>query len=472
MLSAPRFDPGSFRDPTAQVFEYEGRILRAIYPSGFERLDAVLRSGLLPDLCGRGWLIGTAEVEEAPTNLGLQPGSFRLLEHAPVPFLSYPYEWSFSQLKAAALLHLDIQIAALQHHDISLSDASAYNVQFVGSQPVFIDALSFRPYRTGEYWLAHRQFCEQFLAPLVLTAATGVSHSAIYRGMLDGLALSDVVRLLPARTLLSPRIWMHLRLPARFESSPDAVSRASKYRRGAGLPREAYLFMLRQLRKWIAGLKRPARKTTWQNYELVNPYSRDDLARKTEFVRRSVASLKPALVFDLGCNTGAFSEAALEAGAGYVVGFEPDPGALERAYERAARLEKKRFLPLNVDLANPSPAQGWDERERKGVFARRRPDAVLALAIEHHLAIGRNIPIERFVVWLAGLADSGVVEFVGKDDPMVRSMLSLREDVFDDYSEQTFVAALERHATILEHAVLPSGTRTLYRYTAAQRRSG
>ncbi len=222
--------------------------------------------------------------------------------------------------------------------------------------------------------------------------------------------------------------------------------------------------MLRSLRSWIRRLEPAgAGRSVWGDYARTNSYSPAEQSAKREFVGRFVSRLAPETVWDLGCNTGDYAAAALEAGARRVVGFDADEVAAGRAFERARR-EGLDFLPLVLDAANPTPSQGWAQQERPGLRERADADAVLALALVHHLAIGRNVPLDRLVDWLVDLAPTGVVEFVPKSDPMVEELLRLREDIFDGYGEERFLECLGRRAEVLESAPVSAGGRLLISY--------
>jgi hypothetical protein len=160
----------------------------------------------------------------------------------------------------------------------------------------------------------------------------------------------------------------------------------------------------------------------------------------------------------------------LRAGAGYVVGFDTDHGALNLAVQRSVQSDLK-FLPLHMDPCNPSPSQGWHQKEHAGLSARSRPDAVLALALEHHIAIGRNVPLPTLLDWMVDLADCGVVEFVPKDDPTVQRMLSIRKDIFDQYSQAELESELAKRAAIEKREVVSSSGRTLYIYAKRSSRA-
>lgn len=454
---------GSFRDPSGRVHAHGARILRTVTPAGAPDFEAVLATGFLERLVDEGRLVPFERVTD-PQTLALFDDAALVLEHPLLDYVSHPYEWSFPLLKAAALHHLDIALDALEA-GIVLSDATAYNIQFDGPRPIFIDHLSFQPYTEGDYWLAHRQFCEQFLNPLLMRAHLGLSHNAWFRGTLEGIPSDHLSAILPARAKLSARMLAHVVLPARMQrkATGQSIARTAELSARRPLPRRAYAGMLGQLRGWIAGLVPKGARTVWGDYAADNTYAATEDRAKAEFIGKFITDTRAETVFDLGCNSGAFSQVALDAGADRVIGFDFDQAALDKAYVRATECGLD-YLPLFLDAANPSPSQGWGEAERAGFTTRARADAVLALAFEHHLAIGKNIPLDQVVGWITSLAPTGIIEFIEKDDPTIRAMLALREDIFADYTKARFEEALSARARIVAQAQVTADGRTLYQY--------
>jgi ribosomal protein L11 methylase PrmA len=451
-------ESASFRDPAGFVFYENGRVRRAVTEYGLPHVRAVRATGLVDRLVAAGWLLPEQEVA---TSLSDHPEVRLVLEHPRIPFISYPYEWSFRALQAAALLHLDIQIEALDA-GVMLTDASAYNVQFVGARPVFIDHLAFRPYRDGELWAAHRQFCEQFVHPLLLQSLLGVPFQPWYRGCLEGISGEDVVRLLKWRHLLRWNVFTNVLLPARLQRLAGRQGVERRIQR-ARLPKRTLREMLASLRRWLAGLQpRGLDSTTWAEYDAAVPET--ESRSIAAFVETFVSRASPALLWDLGCNAGRYSETALAAGAGYAIGIDSDAGALERALRRA---EERRLslLPLLVDLVNPSPSQGWRSREREGLLARGRPDALLALAVVHHIAIARNVPLDEIVMLLVSLAPEGVVGFVPHTDERARALFKGREEIFRDYTLDNFLSLIARHARIVAQQQIANSDRVLTAYS-------
>lgn len=459
----PMQDEASYRDPSGYIHILDGRVLRTVTEHGRENYEAVRSSGLLRDLMDKGMVVSTEELTPSQARQTGLDAAY-VLEHERLPWISFPYEWTFSALKKAALLQLDLQLIALER-DIALSDASAYNVQFVGTSPVFIDVLSFQRYREGEFWTGHRQFCEQYLNPLLLTARLGVHHNAWYRGSLEGIDTAELNRLLRLRHKLSWKLFSNITLQAilqqRARSTDTRSLAAVKARR---LPRTSYRAILLSLREWIAALvPKDVGPTVWANYSRDNTYSNEEARKKHAFIHEFASKVKPRLAWDLGCNTGEFSETLLTGGARYVVGLDLDHGALENAFARSES-SALRLQPIYQDAVNPSPGQGWRARERKSIENRDKPDAIIALAFEHHLAIARNVPLPDVVDWLTSLAPHGVIEFVQKSDPTIQRMLALREDIFTDYSEQTFAEALEKVGYVVKKLTVSGSERVLYWY--------
>lgn len=459
----PLENAGSFRDPSGRVFEAGNEIYRTINPRAVEQYEFVKGTGLLDDLEKQGKIVSSVEIDKSALG-DAAASATTLLRHARIPYVSYPYEWSFSLLKSAALLHLDIQLAALER-GVALSDATAYNVQFDGIKPVFIDILSFRKYEENQIWAGHRQFCEQFLNPLLLRSMFGVTHNDWFRGSLEGIDMVRFAKLIPFWKKLSPNVLSHVTLPAKMQSNAvtrtdEDIARAKK----VTLPKQRFMHILKQLQHWVGALTpRDKDETTWQSYEQTHTYGNEEETAKQAFVAEFAEKVKPQIMWDFGCNSGEYSEVALNAGAERVVGFDFDQGALEHAYGRA-RDKKLNLLPLFQDCANPSPDQGWANEERRSTTTRGGADGLVALAFEHHLAIGKNVPLNRVVNWLVSHAPNGIVEFVQKDDTTIKRMLALREDIFDGYTQDAFEDALTSCARIVKSKVVSGEGRTLYWY--------
>ena len=453
-------ESGSYRDPGGRIFYADDRVLRTVMPNAMDDFDFVRSTGLIRSLVNDGKVVAETKVEkDILGDIGKEASL--VLEHPRIPFVSYPYEWSFSALKAAALLQLDILRAALKT-GVTLADASAYNIQFLGPNPIFIDSLSFRRYKEGEFWGAHRQFCEQYVNPLLLQAITGIAHNSWYRGSLEGISVEDLNSVLPWRSRLSWNVFTNVYLQARLQNSSAGAGAAIEKAKANTLPRIGFEQMLHSLQRWITKLQpKSSSKTVWQDYAIDNSYSDAEMSSKRQFIADFARKVSPPVLLDIGCNTGDYSAVALENGADLAIGLDFDNGALEIAFQRAQR-ESLNFLPLHLDATNPSPNQGWMQSERMGFQDRAKGDAVLSLALIHHLAIAKNVPLDQVVDWLLNMAPQGIVEFVPKADPMVQRLLELREDIFDDYEKTSFEKLLSDRARIVNTLEVSSSGRTLY----------
>jgi ribosomal protein L11 methylase PrmA len=461
MSSLPVRNLGSFRDPSAYIFQQGNRILRAVTPVADAAFADVMSSGIVDKLADKGLMIGCKRVLNGAADLSQYRGArgepiAALYEHPRIPFVSYPYEWSFSQLKDAALAHLDLQIEALGN-DFVLSDASAYNMQFYNGRPIHIDVTSLRRYRNGQVWEGYNQFCRQFLLPLVIEAWAGMPFQSIYRGSINGITFGDALSILPRRKLFtSMGGFMHVYMQGRTVTTKSATTTGGRVE-APSLPKTQYLSILQHLRGFVASLQSAKRsRSYWTDYAATNTYS-DGMRRvKLDFVSKWAQSARPGSIIDIGGNTGDFSLAALESGgASFAVVLDGDIDAIERGY-RSRR--SPALLHLLMNVADPSPDLGWRQAERQGLSARADTGGVIALAVVHHMVIGANLPLLEVVDWLLDIAPTGILEFVPKGDPMVDEMLQLREDIFPDYTEETFRALVTRRARITaEHKFAENG---------------
>ncbi|MGV3618777.1 MAG: SAM-dependent methyltransferase [Fimbriimonas sp.] len=446
--------PGSFRDPSGFIFERDGVLYRQVNRPYAADLDLLDGSGLHEALAKDGLLIRSERVDDA---LALESGAVAVLAPERVPFVSYPYEWCFGQLRDAALLTLDAMDRALAKGMI-LKDASAYNVQFLRGKPILIDTLSFTTYREGEPWVAYRQFCQHFLAPLALMAYVDVRLAGLLRVHVDGIPLDLAARLLPAMTRVRPGLLTHLHLHAKAQSSAGESSGRKPH-----ISLTALRALVDSLRDTIRGLPWNPPKTAWGDYYGNTNYADEAMAAKRALVAGAIDAVrpKPATCWDLGANTGEFSILAAERGI-ETVAWDVDPVAVQRAYEAIQERWETRLLPLLQDLTNPSPDQGWAQTERDSLAARGPVDLLMALALIHHLAIGNNVPLPSVARSFAGLGRHLVIEFVPKEDSQVARMLSTREDVFPDYTQAGFEAAFDADFEVLRREAIPGTTRTLY----------
>ncbi|MEJ3747649.1 class I SAM-dependent methyltransferase [Actinomycetes bacterium KLBMP 9797] len=454
-----RAEPASFRDPSGRVYYRDDQVFRGLGPKAAEDWRALAASGFFPRMVAAGKIIETEETEETE-EAEETDGWAVVLRHARVPFVSYPYEWSFSMLRDAALLHLEMLHEALAER-LTTKDGSAYNVQWRGAAPVFIDVGSFEPAREGEPWAGYRQFCQTMLYPLLLQAHLGVDFQPWLRAAVDGVEPAQMRRLLGGgkrfRSGVLKHVYLHDAVQSRNARSSTGQVRAEL--RDAGFSGELVKATVRAIEKLVRKLDWQPPASHWQAYQQTCSYSDEDRAAKESFVAESVHM---GLVLDLGANDGTYSRIAARR-ADYVVAVESDPAVVDELYRKLRADGERRVLPLVMDLADPSPGIGWRGRERAAFGDRADADTVLALAVIHHLALGRNVPLSEVVDWLAGLGRRLVVEFVEPADPMARRLLANKpEGLFPDYRRDEFERLLSQRFTVERRVELPSGTRTLY----------
>ena len=425
-------------------------MLRALSGAGVADWRALHQSRLFADAVAAGDLVATEEVEE------------NLLRHEAVPFVSYPYEWSFGMLKEAALLQLRLTAAALDE-GLILKDASPYNVQWRGAKPVFVDVGSFEGLRAGEPWEGYRQFCMLFLYPLMLQAYGGVPFNARLRGSVDGIPPAEMRGVLRGRAAFRRGVLTHVRLHAKLERRyGDRRRNVRRELEEAGFGAELIRANLRKLERLVQRLEWRAPGTPWLDYGATTSYSDRDAGHKEAFVARVSALRARGLVWDLGCNDGRFSRLVAPHAAS-VVALEGDTGVVDALFRSLADEGPPNVLPLVVDLADPSPSLGWRARERRPLWERGRPDLVLALALVHHLAIARNVPLAELLDWLRSLEAELVVEWVDPRDPMAARLLAAkREGLHDDYTRDVFERLLGERFDVKAHEELADGSRVLF----------
>ena len=451
--------PASFRDPSGFVFSKSGVLYRQINHQYQAHYDHFVHSGLCDALVRDSMLIPHVEVS---VRHAVGENAYKVIKPEQVPFISYPFEWCFSQLKHAALLTLEIQTKAL-HFGMSLKDASACNVQFIHGRPILIDTLSFEGYREGEPWIAYRQFCQHFLAPLALMSYVDVRLHQLLRVCLDGIPLDLVSSLLPARTWVNFGLLSHIHLHSRAQRRFADRSVPSKHRI---MGKTAFLGLVDNLKSAIEKLDWQPRGTEWHNYYAISNYSSTALEYKKRLVARMLdrTTPAPASVWDLGANTGLFSRISSNRGIP-TISFDLDPAAVERNYCESVANAETNILPLVLDLTNPSPGLGWENQERASIFKRGPADVVFALAIIHHLVISNNLPLWKLAQFFNRVCSSLLIEFVPKGDPQVQKLLSSREDIFGGYNQDAFECEFGEFFRIQDRETIPGTDRVLYLMT-------
>ena len=435
------------------MFVHDGVVYRQVNHTYKEHYDHFIESGLYDALVERGLLIPHVEVSVENGD----SEAYRILRPERVPFISYPYEWCFSQWKDAALTTLEIQQTAFDF-GMSLKDASAFNIQFVAGRPLLIDTLSLEKYREGTPWVAYRQYCEHFLAPLALMARRDIRLGQLFTNYVDGLPLDLVSRLLPSRTWLRTALLIHVHLHAK---SQRRYANKERSRTRAKISRRGYLGFLDSLKSATLAQNYKVKASDWTDYYSDNNYTDKALDHKKLLVRGFIEEVQPGTTWDLGANDGMFSRMAGDQGS-LTISIDADLASVEANYQRCRQESRSDVLPLYADLTNPTPGLGWAGEERTTLLSRGKPDLVLALALIHHLAISNNTPLDRIAELLARMTRHLVVEFVPKEDSQLQRMLAFRDDVFDRYTQEGFEEAFRRFFSVCRREAIHESVRTLY----------
>lgn len=467
-------DSGSFRDRNNRVYHLGNTIIRGLSHEAEANWKAL---SSLPF-----FLTFLAESKVVASEL-LPPGSVPLprndetrwaayLAHERIPFISYPYEWSFGMLKDAALLQLELVERAIES-GWTMKDATAYNIQWIGCRPVFIDLPSFEPYTRGSPWRGYRQFCMMYLYPLMLQAYRGVDFQSLLRSELEGIDPLYASRLLSGASILRKgvlsHVYLHAKMQARYSQTELAEAKLLTENAGNELRPARHthhseamvLGTLQGLRRIVQSLTTLSSRTTWSNYDADHSYGEQSFDVKKAFVENVISARRRHVVWDLGCNTGTFSRiCALNAD--YVVSVDGDPKAIDRFYYGQKSAEQINILPLTMNLANISPGQGWLGTERKAFDQRGKPELILCLALIHHIVISANIPLSEFLAWLRQLDAEVIVELVSIEDDMSRMLLRNRVNQYHDLTEAGFETALAPLFSIRASQHLKGGHRKLY----------
>jgi len=443
----------SFRDNRGFVYWEDASVYRQINDSGRQSYDTLMGGGLYQELVDAGLLIRHVEEHERPA------GGYLTIRPEHVAVISYPYEWSFSQLQDAALATLEIQRRALAR-GMTLRDASAYNIQFIDGRPVLIDTLSFDVYKPGEPWVAYRQFCQHFLAPLTLMGRVDLDLGQLMRIYIDGVPLPLAAKLLRWRDRTKFGLATHLVMHARLQKQHEGVAKKPQAR----ITATGMAGLIDSLERTIKSLTAPKPRTQWGDYYDHTNYNQNAFDQKTRIVADFLEQVKPKRVLDLGANDGSFSRLAQEKGA-LVLSCDVDPVAVESNYQQMKAAREHNFVPLLIDLTNPSAALGWANDERASFSARAKSDCVLNLALIHHLAIANNLPLAMVADYCASLGSVLIIEFVPKSDSQVQRLLATREDIFDDYTPEGFEKAFGARYEITAKRPVEGSERLLYLMT-------
>lgn len=442
-------DTSSFRDPSGYIFYESDSIYRKINKCYFDKYDTLMNSGLYKELTEKELLIKHEEIERNDEYIIIKPEK--------IPFISYPYEWCFEELKDASLLTLEIQLIALKYNMI-LKDATAYNIQFYKGKPIFIDTLSFDTYNEGEPWGAYGQFCRHFMAPLLLMNNVDENLNCLLKNYIDGIPVELANNILKNRGGLSA--LQHIKL----HSKSITKNNDSKDTKQVNLSKTSIINIVSMMQRQIEKMKRKITDTEWDKYYDNTNY--DKLAEKSkiniveEYIKY-IKLNKNDIIWDFGANDGKYSRIAIKNN-GYVISYDIDYNAVNRNYNKAKKEQENNILPLLLDLTNPPSSIGFAESERKGLTSRGPVKCIMLLAMIHHICISNNVPLDALSNWLSKICNHLIIEFVPKNDSQVEKLLKTRRDIFDNYNEKTFEQEFSKNFKIIKKNKVNDSKRTIY----------
>ncbi len=446
------YEQGSFRDPAGTVFFSDGAVYRTISPNVLPEIEKLFNSIFFQNLINSGKVIKSNLVK----NTFDVCGKF-ILHHDKIPFVSYPYEWSFSMLKDAALLTLNILKDCINNGYI-LKDGTAWNITYYNGSMIFFDVLSIEKYEEGQVWNGYQQFCQEFLNPLFLKSYKNLNFNDYFRGLLSGIDIKLMSKIFNLSDIFRPGIFKHVFLNAFLTNNKKIASSTinNKYK----LPKIALLSMIEGLLSVVKKLNYNNADSVWVDYSNKNTYTNADEVIKVDFVKKLFCSIQNnSNIIDLGCNTGKYSYLSSEFH--NIISCDIDNDCIEQIYKKVSTEKNKSITPIVINLMNPSPNVGWELTERKSIYDRLNVNCFLSLALIHHICIANNVPIKRFVAFLRRIAPRGIVEWVEKDDPMVQFLLRNRKDIFSTYTWEHFMESVKQHFDLKEFITLNDGHRKL-----------
>ena len=454
-------DNASFRDPAGFIFHQNGEVFRYVSSDFSTKYRSFRNSKLYTSLVEKGYLVSSEEIAEETT----PQGTTLITKPTKIPFVSYPSEWTFSQLKEAAKLTLEIQSMCLKHN-MSLKDASVYNVQYIGSQPIFIDTLSFEPWQGKLPWKAYRQFCQHFLAPLTLSSYCDVRLHSLYTSHLDGIPLDLAKRLLPFKSYLHPSRFLHLWLHETFQQDKWAKKATQTEVESIGsVPPKSAFGLNESLHASIDSLQSKKSKSSWNTYYQGDSYNDEAFGEKKSILETMLNHLNPQTVWDLGSNDGFFTE-LVSKHSKYSVAFDFDVTCLENMYQRLRGQNNQDILPLYLNIANPTPGIGWENKERKSLFDRGPCDLALALAVVHHLVVTAAIPLPKIVDFFRKVSRNLIIEYVPPTDPKFQQISRSNPNDFSFFTEEYFQTTFLKSFTLVKRLPIHSSKRTIYQFQA------
>lgn len=429
-------DSSSFKDPDGHIFYSDSNVYREVYESYNDNYTKLMDSGLYEELTQKNLLIQHEEVESDNSN--------RVLKMDKLDFISYPYEWTFSQLKDAALLTLKVERIA-ENYGMTLKDASAYNIQFQDGNPIFIDTLSFEK-KENDPWRPYRQFCRHFIAPLALMKYTDIRLNQLTKQYIDGIPLDLASKLLSNKTYLSLNLLIHIHIHSRFQSlfSKDRESKEIE------MSSKMLSSFKNNLNSAIEKLKSP------NNNNSDGDKIKD--SQKIKILEKYLETIEASETWILNKNTSNFHKVISDNTENLTVSLHEDPSDAENIYDK----QSGNILPLIQDMVNPSSNIGWNNSERKSIFERGNTDLVVALNLTHYLSLSDNIPIFEQAKFFAEHFEKLIIEFIPKEEPEAQDILSLKQESYDNYCLEVFEQKFREYFNFVEIKKLENSNRKIY----------
>jgi hypothetical protein len=337
-----------------------------------------------------------------------------------------------------------------------LKDATPYNIQWHNGKLKFIDSLSFERYDESQPWIAYRQFCESFLAPLLLMHYNRLPTTKTFLAYPDGIPLDVTQRMLPNKSRFSFHTYLHIHLQNKI--SRNAAQKAQPVGR---FTRQKLLNVLSSLETLVMKLEVPRDQTTWSDYYEEASLRDDYLATKQQLVKEWIDMVPGSTCIDFGANEGAFSEIAASKHR-QTIAADFDPICVNRLYQKTKSNPGNKIVPLVLDISNPTPGSGLNNQEHQPFLSRAKSDLSLALALVHHLAIGKNIPLEKVAAFFARVSKHLLIEFVPKSDEKIRVMLQSKKDIYSNYTQENFETAFRDYFNIEKQQMISNSGRILY----------
>ncbi len=437
----------SFRDPSGRVYIDNNRILRKINIDKLFFFESLFSKEWFKDLEKNNKIQKSVIISKSEKDF--------TVEHKFFPFHVMPHEMCDYQLYKSALLTLEIAIKLFENNLI-IKDASAWNVFYIKSNPVFCDITSLEGWDGNPTWFAYGQFFRHYIIPLLLAKEINLDTSKVFVTNRDGLKPEEASKLLGIKKFKSIVSFEGIVLPLMFSRKKFKTKKFKPE-----ISKKVFLQTLNRLKKYIIKLKPFRKKTTWIGYENNRDhYSEKDMKDKFSFLE-GISRNNFNNVLDLGCNEGEYSK-IFDSNGSNVVSTDFDNECLNKI---CTNKNNNNLTVFKIDLSNPSPAIGWVNKEHESFIKRmeKKFDLVLCLGLIHHLQVTERVPLENILNMLENLTKKKlVIEFVSNKDEKFEQLAGSNIELYLDYSQDYFETVIKKKFNILDKLNLKNAKRTLY----------